>query len=147
MITSSRATLSVHGTGTTAAAIADALGMAGHEENERGDATKAASAGRRVGPGRDVPPRSHWSWTAPDELIDPDDQTGFGAVQALVSVFAGKAAALESLRPDCETIIWWSGDSDSSQGGFVVPAGLLRALAELGCDLYGTAFISQDRDA
>lgn len=82
----------------------------------------------------------------PEELIDPGDQTGFGSVRALVSVFRGKAATLARLRPDCETIIWWSGDSDSTQGGFVLPADLIADLAAFGCDLYGTAFLDEDNE-
>lgn len=47
---------------------------------------------------------------------------------------------------DCETIIWWAGDSDSVQRGFVIPADLLKDLASLGCDFYGTAHLEDDAD-
>lgn len=40
--------------------------------------------------------------------------------------------------------IWWSADSDSSQGGFVLPVELAVQIAALGVDLYGTVFVEPE---
>ncbi|MFB8189953.1 hypothetical protein ACFC14_11545 [Microbacterium sp. NPDC055988] len=73
-----------------------------------------------------------------------DDQTGFSALRALVVRLEPAAQALRELRQGGETVLWWSGDSDSTQGGFVLEADLIDSLAKLGCSVYGTAFLTED---
>ena len=72
---------------------------------------------------------------------DADDPDGTASLRMLIDAIGGKAELLAQLRPRYETIIRWSGFSDSTQGGFVIDAGLFPALAALGCDLYGTVYL------
>ncbi len=67
----------------------------------------------------------------------------FSSMVALAELLRGKRDHLASLRPLCTTVIVWGGFSDSEQGGFVFPAALLADLAALGCDLFGTAYLSE----
>ena len=146
MIVTSRSSLSIYSDARTAVEMTRVLGIDPHYSNEIGDPTSAALAGRVLKPKYMTYQRAHWSFDADESLIDPEDETGFASLRVLVDVFRPRAAALATLRADCETIIWWSGDSDSEQGGFVIPADLLSDLAALGCDLYGTAYLEQDDD-
>lgn len=67
----------------------------------------------------------------------------FSSLVALADLLRDKRDNLESLRPMCTTVISWGGFSDSGQGGFVFQASLLADLGALGCDLYGTAYLSE----
>ena len=62
----------------------------------------------------------------------------------IANEFRDHADALRGLRDDCEIILWWSGETDSARGGFVIPAPLLACLAAMGCNPYGTAFLIGD---
>jgi hypothetical protein len=143
MIVGDRSTLSIYSHARTAAEITAILGLQPSESAEKGEPKRAALAGRQLAPRHMTYERSQWSFDAEKSAADPDDETGFASLRVLVDVFRDKGQLLESLRADCETIVWWSGDSDSSQGGFVLPADLLADLARLGCDLYGTAFLGE----
>jgi len=144
VITSSRATLSIYSEALSVANITRRLGIEPHDSAERGAPTREALAGQALAPERMANQRTKWSYDADPALIDASDHSGFAAVQVIADVFCDHADALRGLREDCEIILWWSGDSDSSQGGFVIPAPLLICLAALGCDLYGTAFLIGD---
>jgi hypothetical protein len=77
-----------------------------------------------------------------------DDTAGFASLQLLVDRLARKAEALQALRTDYRTIISWYGTSGSHQGGFILPAPLLLALGQLGCDVYGNIYsFADDGDA
>ncbi|KQR90578.1 hypothetical protein ASF93_01900 [Microbacterium sp. Leaf347] len=138
--------MSIYSDVRTAAEITSVLGLEPHDSHDIGEPTKAALRGMDLKPGAMSYQQAHWSLSADDALVDPEDETGFASLRVLVDSFRDRAEALAALRADCETIIWWSGDSDSSQGGFVIPADLLADLARLGCDLYGTAFLDDDDD-
>jgi hypothetical protein len=125
VIIQSRATLSVYSELLSVAEITRLLDTEPHESVERGASTRAK-----------------WSYRANPASIDRSDGSGFAAVQVIADAFRDHAMALRDLRESCEIILWWSGDSDSSQGGFVIPSALLVDLADMGCDLYGTAFLS-----
>jgi hypothetical protein len=56
------------------------------------------------------------------------------------------APVFMELRRGGETTLWWSGDSDSTQGGFVLEADLISSLSKLGCDVFGTAFLAEHDD-
>ncbi|HEY4153164.1 MAG TPA: hypothetical protein VGM38_07555 [Pseudolysinimonas sp.] len=146
MIRGNRSTLAVYSQLRTAAEMTAVLDLEPHESNEVGEPTRAALAGRDLKPEAMAYQRAHWSFTADESLVDPEDETGFSSLRVLLDVFRDRANAISSLRPDCETVIWWSGDSDSSQGGFVIPADLLADIALLGCDLYGTAYLIDEDD-
>jgi Domain of unknown function (DUF4279) len=140
----SRSTLSVYSTTRTAAEITRILGVEPTDAHDIGDPTRAALSGRRTTPKAMTHQQTGWSFDADPAGIDPEDRTGFASMRLIVERFRDRADALAELRSDCDTRIWWSGDSNSSQGGFVIPADLLADLALLGCDLFGTAFISTD---
>jgi hypothetical protein len=84
---------------------------------------------------------------ARDSAAD-DDTAGLQSILVLAERLAGKELALASLRPHYETIIRWYGVSGSSQGGFVMPIGLIERLAKLGCNLFGNlySYVEDDGD-
>ena len=140
MIVRSIATLAVDSGTHSAAGVTRALGIAPTSSFEIGDPTRNALAGRAPGA---VHGHAHWSFTADENQIDDSDETGFASLRVLIDVFRNKAEALASLRPAYETVIWWSGFSDSWQGGFVMLPDLLADLAALGCELYGTTYLAE----
>ncbi|UTT61841.1 DUF4279 domain-containing protein [Microcella humidisoli] len=75
------------------------------------------------------------------------DTDSSSSLVALVDLLRDKRDNLASLRPMCTTTIIWGGFSDSDQGGFVFPAALLDELGALGCDLHGTAYLSEGESA
>ncbi|SDZ32666.1 DUF4279 domain-containing protein [Herbiconiux ginsengi] len=134
MIQWGRATFSVNSTATTPERISEILGLI---------PTTVAHAGseRRLGK-----PRSHhhWSIDGPRAENTATDQTGKAALAELVSLISPVAENIQNLPADCDVAIWWSADSDSTQGGFVLPAELLRAIAALGVDVYATVYLESD---
>jgi hypothetical protein len=146
MIINSRSSLSIYSEIRTAKEMTVVLGLTPDISEEMGEPTRAALAGRTLKPQYMTNQRAHWSFDADEDTADPNDQTRFASLRVLIDAIRDSAQALESLRPDCETVIWWSGYSDSVQGGFVMPADLIADLALLGCDLYGTAYIGEDDD-
>ena len=83
-----------------------------------GELTRAGRAGRDLSQERLRYARTCWSLTDMDDGRHVDDQTGFSALRKLVARMEPRAHALAELREHGETVIWWSGDSDSAQGGF-----------------------------
>jgi hypothetical protein len=75
------------------------------------------------------------------------DQTGTGALAQLISYIRAAAGKVQDLPADCDVRIWWSAHSDSSQGGFVIPAELSRGIAELGIDLNATVYLDAETDS
>ncbi|MEV4735785.1 MULTISPECIES: DUF4279 domain-containing protein [unclassified Microbacterium] len=126
--------------------ISALLGLEPTRSGDKGDLTPAGRAGRNLAPEYLRYPRAFWSLGAIDREPSAEDRTGFSALRELVEILAPVADALAVLREGGETIIWWSGDSDSTQGGFVLEADLITRLAALGCHVYGTAFLSEDAD-
>jgi hypothetical protein len=133
----------------TAASIAEALGIPGAEMAEKGDPRLNVKGKPNRGP-RPLYEYAFWSVSVDgDEAAStaPDDDTaGFASLRLLVAQFAGKAPILRELRGSGEyrmLLSWW-GTSGSSQGGFVLPLGLLTAIVELGCDLYGNVYSHEE---
>lgn len=137
MITDGRASLVIRSAMTTAAQITAALGIEPTEAHEIGDPTWAALAGRPVSPERMSHQHALWKIDGPEE----DGDGPFASLRGLLRLLESRAEALEQLRSSCDTNIWWYGSSDSEQGGFVMAPDLLKALAESGCALYGTAYL------
>lgn len=137
MITDGHASLVIRSDATTAAQMTVTLGLEPSEAHEIGEPTRAAMAGRSLSPEWMSYQVAWWKLDAPDEQSDDP----FGSLRGLLHLLAESTDALETLRASCETRIWWHGSSDSSQGGFVMDADLLKALAKSGCDLYGTAYL------
>jgi hypothetical protein len=87
-------------------------------------------------------------WSSKHYQGDNDeDQTGFSSLRLLFDAFDEKLAVIHQLQTDFELTIWWSGRSDSTQGGFVLPADLVQRLAQYRCDFFGTAFLAEEDDA
>ena len=147
MIRGNRASLSIHSDTRRVSEISAMLGLEPTDWGDEGDLTPAGQAGRDFAPEYLTYQRAFWSLTESVDESSVDDQTGFSALRVLVSRLMPSAHALRELRQGGETVLWWSGDSDSTQGGFVMPADLVGDLAALGCDVLGTAFLAEDADA
>ena len=145
MIVDGTATLAIYSEVLTVAQITESLGLVPTEAHDRGETTRAGLAGRPLRAEFLTYQRTHWTLDAPHSG-DPSDETGLASVWALVDALIHRAPELLALRDTCETIIWWHGSSDSSQGGFVIPGPLLADLAALGCDFYGTAYLDEVDD-
>lgn len=146
MIQGNRASLSIHSDTKTVAEISAMLGLEPTDWGDKGDLTPAGRAGRNYAPERLTHQRTFWSLTESVDEPNADDQTGFSALRALVVRLEPNAPVLMELRQGGETTLWWSGDSDSTQGGFVLEADLIHDLSKLGCDVFGTAFLAEDDD-
>lgn len=117
--------------------LTELLGIEPTSHWERGDAHVL----RRPGFPDEYRPRVNSNWSIhvhDDEFEHPDDETGLASLRRLADILAGKGAILESLRSEFEPTIHWTGDSDSTQGGFYMPIDLIRDLGSLGCDLLMT---------
>lgn len=141
MIRRNRASLSIRSDAYSVAEITSMLGIEPDESGDVGTLTRAGRAGRDVAPARLRHQRTFWSITEKDDGDSRDDRTGFAALRRLVNRVAPNAQALADIRESGETVLWWSGDSDSVQGGFVLEADLIADVSRLGCDVYGTAYL------
>jgi hypothetical protein len=146
VILANRSTLSVYSHERTVSEISAALGLEPSSSADVGDPTRAAVAGRALAPEYMIHQRAQWSFDVGASTLDVRDDQGVASLRALVDVFRQRANALQSLRPECETVIWWSGSSDSTQGTFVIPPDLLADLALLGCEFRGTAYLNDELD-
>ena len=140
MICANRASLVVQSDALTVAEITAMLGVEPTASGDVGSPTPAGRSGRDLRPAHLRYQRTYWSPTDYDEGSG-SDQTGFAALRRLIATLESRRHALELLREQDETVLFWSGDSDSTQGGFVIESDLLHDLAASGCDLYGTAFL------
>lgn len=147
MIQGNRASLSVFSDTRTVAEISAMLALEPTDWGEKGDLTRAGRAGRNYAPELLTHQRTFWSLTERVDEPRAEDQTGFSALRALVVRLVPRAEALRELRRGGETRLSWSGDSDSTQGGFVLEADLIGSLASLGCDVFGTAYLSENEEA
>lgn len=142
MIRGNRASLAVHSDVYTVAQISEMLGREPDRSGDIGDLTAAGRAGRDLSPERLRYQRAFWTIDERD-AGEGADQTGFASLRRLVEDLVPRADALARLRRGGETILWWSGDSDSTQGGFVLDSDLIAALDQIGCDVYGTAYLEK----
>jgi len=140
MVVDSSASLAIYSDTHTAAEVTALLGVEPTGGGEIGDAKHPPRLDRERQPARQFfYKQSTWLFDVPDGA-DSDDESGFASVRRLLDIFGPKSEVLGELRRNYRTIIWWAGFSDSSQGGFVMPAELLSDLGELGCDLFGTVY-------
>jgi hypothetical protein len=119
---------------TTVEQISEILGLSPTRSERRG-------AERRSG---EV--RTHNLWTIEVELLsnteeEEEDQTGTGALAELGMRTQPAQGRISQLPADCEAKVWWAADSDSSQGGFVLPSDVVADIAALGVDLLGTVYL------
>jgi hypothetical protein len=134
MIERDRATFSVQWSGSDPKTIGATLGIEPTEVHFEG---APLSSGHQR-------PNNIWSVNVAAMERTEEDQTGTAALRELLRRLEPAVGKLQNLPVDCHARIWWSADSDSGQGGFVLPAELLRAIADLGVDVYTTVFLSSD---
>lgn len=144
MIDHDRATLAIYSESRTVAEITASLLLEPTEAANIGEQTRSGRAGRAYKPEYLTYQRTTWLLDVTARSTSDDE--GVNALRRLVDIALPTAAALESLRGDCETVIWWSGDSTNTQGTFVLPSSLIKDLAAIGCEVRGTIFLD-DRDA
>jgi hypothetical protein len=133
MIQSGRASFVVLSTDTEPAAISEMLALAPSEVSRKGALLRS---------GR---PREHHVWSLDVESLDntDEDQSGTRALRALLERCSPAFGRVGNLPDDCVARIWWSADSDSTQGGFVLPADLTEKISTLGVDVYATVYLDE----
>ncbi|WP_213815777.1 hypothetical protein [Glaciihabitans sp. dw_435] len=149
MVITSRASLVVFGQDDshTAARVTELMGLIPHDGGELGEFKRPP----RIQPDGTVARRfvykqATWILDAPED-VDHDDESGFASVRRLLDlVRPAKHAFAQLVAENYDVRLLWSGDSDSSQGGFVIPADLIADLARMKCDLFGTVYISESDD-
>ncbi|HEX6954628.1 MAG TPA: DUF4279 domain-containing protein [Agromyces sp.] len=133
MIQSGRASLTVVSTDTDPALISEILNLMPSRVKLRGSVS---------GPGRQL---DHHVWTLDVErsFNAEDDETGTRALSELVAAARVGIGRFPLLPSDCSARIFWSADSDSTQGGFVIPAELAADIAALGVDIHATVYLDE----
>lgn len=131
MIQSGRASLTVISTETDPALVSEIVELAPTSIKRRGSVSRS---GRLL---------DHHVWTIDVEqsINAEDDRSGTRALKELVAAARPGIGRFPLLPPDCSARIWWSADSDSTQGGFVIPVELAAGIAELGVDVYATVYL------
>ncbi|PTT16127.1 hypothetical protein DBR36_13520 [Microbacterium sp. HMWF026] len=147
MIRGNRATFTVRSPTRTVSAISSMLGIEPTNSGDIGELTPAGRSGRDVAPQSRRYAEKYWSLSTVEHSPGASEETGFSALRALLAVLRPHSQQVSELREDGETRIWWSGDSDSEQGGFVLQIDMIESLAELGCDVYGTAYLDDGEGA
>jgi len=133
MIQSGRASLTVVSNETDPARISEILGLLPTSIEGRGSV-------RRSGRTLD---HNVWTLDIGRSANTDKDEAGTGALHSLLSVARPAAGNFPLLPADCDAKIWWSADSDSSQGGFVISADLATNIAALGIDVYATVYLEE----
>ncbi|WP_191906787.1 DUF4279 domain-containing protein [Microbacterium lushaniae] len=133
MIRSGRASLVVLSTDTEPASISEMLTLEPSEVGRKGAQLRSG----RV--------REHHFWSLDVDSLDntDEDQSGTRALRALLVRCGPALDRVGKLPPDCDARIWWSADSDSAQGGFVLPVDLTEKISALGLDVYATVFFDR----
>ncbi|KQO98261.1 DUF4279 domain-containing protein [Leifsonia sp. Leaf264] len=134
MVIDDIASLSFYSETLTVAEMTAVLGLEPDRSHELGDPVGVRS-------GR-VHDSALWSCTVKRTGEDP----GTLSLEGLLEVFADRSDAIDQLRDLCEIRLWWSGTSDSGQGGFVLKQETVAAIAALKCDLFGTVYVDDDED-
>lgn len=130
----SAATLAVYSDTHPAAAVSAVLGIEPARMFEIGDENRSPKTGRLYG----FRKHSAWLYSSADAHEGADGFTALRELLANLGDLAALGAALATLRPHYRTVVRWSG-TVSAQGNFELEASVIADLAQLGCDLYGTA--------
>ena len=132
MIRSGRASLVVISTDTEPAAISEMLGLTPTRVVHKGTVARSG------------PVRENHVWSLDVDTLDNTggDQTGTRALRELLMRSRPAFGRVANLPEDCDARIRWSMDSDSTQGGFVVPADLTDEISDLRVDLYATVYLN-----
>lgn len=133
MIRSGRASLVVLSTDTEPASISEILALTPSEVMQKGAALRSGGV------------RQQHVWSLDVDSLDntEDDQTGTRALHELLMRASGAFGRVGNLPSDCEIRVWWWADSDSSQGGFVLPVDLVKQISALGVDVYATVYLDE----
>lgn len=142
MIVENHASFTVSSTTRTAAEVTRILGLDPTTAHEIGDARLQPSGAPVQHPPFEWD-RSVWNLSA-DHDGTGDDQSGTSSLASVVTPLTERVAQLDQLRADCQFRLSWWGDSDSSQGGLVLPEELLPKLASLRCSVFMTSYFSED---
>ncbi|MFB2580939.1 DUF4279 domain-containing protein [Herbiconiux sp. P15] len=134
MIESGRATFSVRSTETAPEQITAVLGV---------EPTTVVLAGTER-PSGGLYRNNQWAVDGAWSVNTKADHTGTGALRELLVLLRPAAGKVQALPEECDARIWWSADSDSTQGGFVLPVDLSQAIAEFGVDVYATVYLDAD---
>ena len=131
MIQSGRASLTVVSTETDPALISEILGLVPTRTKLRGSVSRS---------GR-VLDHNVWTIDVGHSLNTEDDKTGTRALSDLIAAARSGIGRFPFLPTDCSARIWWSADSDSTQGRFVIPVELAAGITELGVDVYANVYL------
>ncbi|KRB36130.1 hypothetical protein ASD93_08440 [Microbacterium sp. Root180] len=134
MIRSGLASLVVLSSDTPPAIVTELLGVEPTQSELRGSITRSGHA-RQL---------NVWSYDTGRLDNTEDDQTGTRAVRELLSACRPAFGRIASLPADCDAHITWSANSDSWQGGFLLPADLAVEIAALGVDVLGTVYFDDE---
>ena len=137
MIQPGRASFTVTSTETDPERISELLGLIPTRIERRGADRQSDRA------------RTHNMWSIDGNWLSNSeaDQTGTGASTELITRTRAAAGKIQTLPTDCKVRIWWSADSDSTQGEFVISPELCKGIAELGVDVFATVYFDADTDA
>ncbi|KJC63010.1 DUF4279 domain-containing protein [Agreia bicolorata] len=136
MIQSGMATFSVQSAETSPEQITTVLGV---------EPTRVDLMGTKTRSGR-VRQVNQWMVHVDELANSAADQTGTGALRQLLVLLRPAAGKVHQLPKDCCARIWWSAYSDSTQGGFVLLADISKAIADLGVDMFATAYLDEGND-
>ncbi len=133
MIRAGRASLAVTFDETDPEVVTQHLGLSPTEVVRKGDASRS---------GR-IHAHNVWALDVGTLSNDDGDHTGTTALRVLLDRCRPAFGRIPSLPVDCHARIVWSADSDSTQGGFVLPAELAAQIAALGVDVYATVYLDE----
>ncbi|MEV4686086.1 DUF4279 domain-containing protein [Microbacterium sp. LWH3-1.2] len=133
MIQSGRASLVVVSTDTEPVAISAVLALTPTRVEHKGTVARSG----RI--------RENHVWSLDVDSLDDTgaDQTGTRALRALLMRSDPAFGRVTNLPQDCDARIWWSMDSDSTQGGFFLPVDLAEKISALGVDVYATVYLDE----
>ncbi|CAN7346617.1 DUF4279 domain-containing protein [Microbacterium sp. LjRoot45] len=133
MIRSGRASLVVLSTETDPSTVSEVLALTPTTVELKGTVLRSG----RV--------REHHVWSLDVGTLDNDDDlTGTRALRELLVRARPAFGRVGALPTDCDVRVWWSADSDSTQGGFVLPIDLVGQISALGADVYATVYLDDD---
>jgi hypothetical protein len=87
--------------------------------------------------------RDHAAWILDRDLEVEDQSLDTGLLQ-LLAVFNGHQADLQALSAHYDMYVRCYASSDSTQGGFVLGATVMRLMGQLGLDLLCTIHLEDD---
>jgi hypothetical protein len=87
--------------------------------------------------------RDHAAWIL-DRDLEVERETLDAGLLNLLRAFEGRETDLDDLRAQYDMFVQCYGSSDSTQGGFVLGATVMRRMAALGLDLVCTIYLENE---